>query len=283
MLAVCPPEINEVGACFANSSWKQSTQVATSIGFSHRSATTVYFQSNSTLAFVENLSASTPYAVSPNDLFFTLNQLFGNIPTGNNSITENFISWLSTYLIIYISQDQVSVPKNVLRQLLTWPIFTFQDNALGNYSILTTEANRGLPMTMSVNWSCGMSKYRLLIARWTVIVFTGIGSGVFALCLAAILSLPGTRHELGVNSFPLLIFGLGIGFWEVIVQNGKRETLDRSHLNRADLVGVRLFGSEEKDGDLSAGRKSEHFWTGFVLFLCVIIVAIVVFLPPYSF
>lgn len=193
-----------------DTSWQESTNISTSIAFSHRTANTFYARSNGTLLSITNSTQGYPETVSPADLFYVLNRFFAS--TEADTTTQDLIRWVTTYLSSYLttpSPTELLAAVNFLRELLTVPLLWFQANDLNGALVATSVdvPTPGLPFDLYVTAGFARSERRIVIAQWTMIVFASVGVAVYAwcisfLCWAMRVDIQGPK----VGSYPLLNF-----------------------------------------------------------------------------
>jgi len=148
---------------------------------SRRSATTFYSRSPEKLLAISNLSEAYPERVSPNDLFFIYNGSFGP-PT--SSTADDSIFWLQVIYDSFLnSNDLVTGPQNYFRQMLTYPLVWFQENAVPVPNPNGSVPRPGLSSDLYTTIAFAKSIDRSVISQSTVIAFTALASVVYLLCV----------------------------------------------------------------------------------------------------
>jgi hypothetical protein len=182
----------------------QSTQILTSIAISSRSATTVYSRSSEKLLQVRNISQASPEMISPADIFYCLENIFG-LPNSLNE-SDNAIRWMTTLLNQYLSSGDLTGAQNYLRCVITFPLLWFQLNGFPGLN---------LPSSLYVTAALAKSIERSVISRWTAIFFTAAAIMVYLGCIISGL-ISGLHNYLPlISAFPLMDFGMASAYAEV--------------------------------------------------------------------
>jgi len=180
-MGLCPS--TQTNSCLIDTSWVDAVQIASSFAFSSRTATTAYSRSDGKLLTVENASQGIPQTISPADLFFVLNTLFSSGPltpaqvaAEGFTIVDDFVDWVWSYANQYVTYGSLGGVEDFFRSLITMPLLWSQVNGL-NFT-LTAKLDGpvpGLPSNLYSTAVLAKSESRIVIARWTVIVFTALG------------------------------------------------------------------------------------------------------------
>jgi len=201
--------ICESGNCTSDTTWQLSTQMATTLAFSRRSANTYYARQNGTLLWITNMTEPIREIISVDDLFHVFNRFFSVGPT--ESTTQDLIRWIVTYLQGYLdepSTQEIKVTIDFLQSLLVTPLLWFHANDFNsNFTVPSeTSPTLNLPSNLYVTGNLATRNSRILIAKWTVIVFTALGVSLYVWCVA-VLCWSSTRYLPNISLFPLLDFG----------------------------------------------------------------------------
>ena len=203
-ISFCSPELSSTFECSSTNflSW-ETPWISTSMAISYRSATTFYSRSSERLLSISNLSEANPQEVAPSDLFFIYNGSFGapNTPTSDNSIL-----WLQIIFTSFRnSNDPIDGPQNYFRQMLTYPLVWFQNNAKPDN--LSTP-NPDLPSNLYTTMAFAKSVDRSIISQSTVIAFTVLACVLYLLCVLPLLCVYWFGQIPQVTPFLLLDFVL---------------------------------------------------------------------------
>jgi hypothetical protein len=268
-MAVCP---NTNVQCLNDTTWQQSTQIVTTMAFYKRTANTFYSRSNGTLLGIADLSQASSQTISPAELFLVLDRFF-NVPdeSGNQSTTtQDFIRWVNTYLNAYLltaSPGELLDTQNFLRSLLTLPLIWFQSNSESNVVAPHSDSlTSNLPSNLYVTASLSQSESRIVISRWTTIVFMSVGLVVYAWCIAW-LAWTMTIQGPNISFFPLLDFASRVASSESLLGEdfARLASTSRNSDIKEQLQDVKIYlrVTRRDPGVAQAGSDGEVSRIGF--------------------
>jgi len=198
------------GECLSNATWAQSIQISTSLSFSRRFGNTFYSRLDGKLLNVEELSKPSTEPISPTDLMYVFNRFFSDPPLAVNETTTTTASilWLSSYINVNsVSLAGSQAVQTFLCELITLPLLLFQSNYVSGANeqvdLTPTQPKSGLPSESYVTVSLAETGNRIIVARWTVIVFASLALALYALCMGLYLAM---RSCVDISYFPLVDF-----------------------------------------------------------------------------
>ena len=280
---------NPPASCLVDTAWVDAIQIASTIAFSSRAANTIYSRSNGTLLTIENLSEAIPLTISPADIFLVLNTMFGNesltpaqVAAQGYTIIDDFVSWVWSYVNQYVMYGSLGGAEDFFRSLITIPLIWAQANGMNYSNSSTTKIDSplpGLPSNLYTTAILAEGESRVVIARWTVIVFTVLSSLIFLWCILLLVWAMRTQGP-RMSPWPLIDFGSRIATG-VITESSTAEcfsslSLARRSEIRKRLQGYRLFLRILPEGEASGQNpgkemigltaskrmKALRFWNG---------------------
>jgi hypothetical protein len=186
--------------CFQNISWKMSHRFTTTFVMYLRSADVAYFLNNGSIISIGDLSDPSPQSISPSDIFIVLNQAFAYAtePLPALNLTD-----LITYYTLFDYDEQNFGGLYLLRSILALVLVSFNVNSFWNS--INANVFQITPADLHVTGTYATSVNRVMIDKWTVIIFVLLGVGIFAWCITWLIwtqSIQGPR----IGPFPLLDF-----------------------------------------------------------------------------
>ena len=213
----CPIEVSFNSSCLDDTSWQSSTGWTTSITV-HRRAADVYFSRyNLTTVSIRNLSPPTAVELSPSAFLHVFETTFSGNALGfsSNTAGQQFIFFLSNYLTFAAGSSFGNFEAgNYLRNLFALPLYYFQPTYLSNASSAITETNLdqpnpALPADLYTTASLADPSYQVLVARWSVLLYTIGGALIIVCCLVVLVlgSLPQTAGRVpDASMWPVVDF-----------------------------------------------------------------------------
>ena len=193
------------GNCLRDLFWNESITVETSIAFYNRSAKVAYSVFNSSILSVSELSDPSAVRVEPSDLLRIFDLFFSNFTQDIPNYT--FPSLLDNLILQLHFGDETTVFSSTyyLQSILTLPIILFQSNGVIKGQCMDYSSAPNLSPQMHTTGQFTQSVNRIVLAEWTVVVFTFFAVLIYVWCLGC-LSWAMTIQGPKISTFALIDF-----------------------------------------------------------------------------
>ena len=265
---------DQLGLCLTNTSWVNSVQIASSFAFSSRTATTAYSRAHGTLLTIEDVHQGIPQTVSPVDILFVLNALFSTGPltpaeaaVQGITVVGDFVDWVWSYANQYVMYGSLYGAEDFFRSMVTIPLLWSQVNGPFNSTFATKIPGpySGFPSDLYTTGQLARSENRIVIAKWTVIVYTILGSWMYLWCIMFLfwtMRIQGPR----MSPWPLIDFGARLASGAVTEQSPSQSfagvALAKQFEIRKQLEDRRVFlrvlpkGGGDSQDEANAGGET---------------------------
>jgi hypothetical protein len=155
-----------------------------------RTCDVVYSRANESILSITNTSLPWLSGITTNDIFAGLEAIFGTDVSQNASTHDvraaNFLI-LQEYWILFVNPGQQPNGNNaqsIFRALLAIPLIIFNDNYLNPYRIeIAGLIDLNLPLEYYVSVELVQTIPRLVIPRWTVVLYMVASLSIYLWCV----------------------------------------------------------------------------------------------------
>ena len=263
----CPLKFSSNSSCLTNTAWQSSTGWTTSMTAHRRTADVRFSRYNYSTVSIDNLSPGIAVQIPASSLLQVFNTTFSGNALGFSSNTpgQQFIFYLSNYLTFATASTSGNLEASTyLRNLLALPLYYFQPTYLSNASFAITESNLdepnpAVPRDLYTTAAFADPSYRVLVARWSVWVYTIWGAVTIAFCLGVLVlgSLPQTAGKAPESTlWPVVDFVTSCELAEESGQEAGGGDLDQDRRRqfRERLVGLRGLGLRKEAKEMGRLR-----------------------------
>jgi hypothetical protein len=192
-LWVCPfYNTGRARLCLNDSSWYQSLPetAITAMHITRHIFDVQYSRLNQTILSVASVRPTTPQTIAPEGIYLTLGQTFGvpgSLSDTDNSTTATLVKSIWSSVETTNGQD-MSTYLSLLQSMITTEILLFNPNSVNAYKDTTSinSTAQGLPSDLYTKASYAKPVGRVIIERWTVVVYIVIALSIYLWCIGVL-------------------------------------------------------------------------------------------------
>lgn len=187
--SVCPLDTYD---CLQNDTWSNKTQLLTALAISQRTADVVYSRTTRSILSTSNISSPTTEIIAPSDFFLSFETIFG-LDSSYPESQYDIDPFSANAVLIDVLEQSFSrssedpsgaVALSLFRGILATPLVLFQPTYLNpNFNFSSDAPPIGLPPELYVAVDLSESFQRLMIPKWTWIVYAAISLSIYLWCV----------------------------------------------------------------------------------------------------